>query len=180
MISSVQVGLTEKVVKDLQDKSLEKRSNAARIVQNDIEECVAKNDLNSIQNMIDVVKNWKIWSVQGKWTRTTLQIDRNVDVRCRVRDTVTPSLCHHNTSHRQMKDLTKHLNAELCQKIILTHHVDTPSLLNFGTCITFSLDIFISEYKQLFKKMKGHEIQQLRFTAGTKLSSYQAGMLLSS
>ena len=52
MISHVQIGLTEKVVKELQDRSLEKRSNAARLVQNDIEECVVKNDLNSIQNRI--------------------------------------------------------------------------------------------------------------------------------
>ena len=48
MITHVQIGLTEKIVKELQDKSLEKRSNAAKLVQNDIEECVSKNDYNAI------------------------------------------------------------------------------------------------------------------------------------
>ena len=52
MITHVQIGLTEKIVKELQDKSLEKRSNAAKLVQNDIEECVSKNDYNAIQSRI--------------------------------------------------------------------------------------------------------------------------------
>ena len=46
------VGLTEKVVKDLQEKSLEKRLGAARLIEQDIEERLKERDLAAVQTRI--------------------------------------------------------------------------------------------------------------------------------
>ena len=46
------VGLTEKVVKDLQERSLEKRLNAARLVEQDIDERLRERDLAAVQTRI--------------------------------------------------------------------------------------------------------------------------------
>ena len=42
-------GLTEKLVKELQEKSMEKRSNATKQVQQEIEELAAKGDMEAIK-----------------------------------------------------------------------------------------------------------------------------------
>ena len=49
MISYDKVGLTEQVVKNLQEKSMEKRSNATKLVQQDIEDFAAKNEMEAIK-----------------------------------------------------------------------------------------------------------------------------------
>jgi len=46
------VGLTEKVVKDLQEKSLEKRLGAARLIEQDIEERLKERDLAAVRTRI--------------------------------------------------------------------------------------------------------------------------------
>ena len=47
-----QIGLTEKVVKDLQERSLEKRLSAATIIERDIEERLRDNDYASVSTRI--------------------------------------------------------------------------------------------------------------------------------
>ena len=42
-------GLNEKLIKDLQEKSMEKRSQATKIVQNEIEELAGKGDMEAIK-----------------------------------------------------------------------------------------------------------------------------------
>ena len=51
-VPHAQIGLTEKVVKDLQERSLEKRLSAATIIERDIEERLRDNDYASVSTRI--------------------------------------------------------------------------------------------------------------------------------
>ena len=51
-VPHAQIGLTEKVVKDLQERSLEKRLSAATIIERDIEERLKDNDYASVSTRI--------------------------------------------------------------------------------------------------------------------------------